>query len=179
MALAGYEPDQKTMSLRGVERRLGCGQGDEGEDGGGDRLVVLGQAAIAAGRVEGSLDQPALLDDLRLDGARVAPDHLDAQRVVRRHGLVGLLRVVAAVGKHALELRNAPAHLVEQQGRDVAVLHFGGMNDKAVGRPNVSTKAWILRPLTFLPALYPTASAGSGAGWLASLLAPRPPFPPT
>ena len=62
---------------------------------------------------------------------RVAPDHLEAQRVVGGRGLVGLLRVVAAVGEHALEPGKALADLVQQQGRAVAVLHPGGVDDEA------------------------------------------------
>ena len=94
-------------------------------------LVVLGEAAVAAEPGEGALDHPAPLDHLEADRMAVAPDYFQAERVVGRGGFIGLLGVVAAVGKYALQPREAPAHLVQQQGRAVAVLHGGRVHHQA------------------------------------------------
>jgi hypothetical protein len=41
---------------------------------------------------------------------------------------------------------------VEDQSGPVAVLDRGGVDDDRIGSPSLSTRAWILRPFTYLPA---------------------------
>ena len=123
---------------------------DEGQQGRGEVLEVLGQAPAPTKPGEGPLHNPPPLDDFEADRVRIAADHLQPQTVARCR-FIGLLRIVARIGEDALQPRKAELDLVKYKPRAVAVLKAGRMDDEAIGKPNVSTREWILRPFTFFP----------------------------
>jgi hypothetical protein len=66
--------------------------------------------------------------------------------------VVNLPGIVAAIGPDRFEPREALADLAEGQPGPVAVPDRGGVYDYPIGIPSLSTRAWILRPFTCLPA---------------------------
>jgi len=65
--------------------------------------------------------------------------------------------IVAAIGPYQFEPGEMPAYLVEDEHGPIAVLDRGGVDDDPHRSPSLSTRAWILRPVTRLPTSYPTS----------------------
>ncbi len=105
------------------------GEGNEGGQGFGKVLEVLGKTPVSAEPGEGALDHPAARQD---DEALhvVAPlDDLHAQQRHLCHRSVNLPRVVAAIGLDQFEPREAPSYLVEHQPGAVAILDRGRVDN--------------------------------------------------
>src|ERR1700724_1612302 len=95
------------------EGQLDGGEGNEGGQGFGKVLEILGKPPVSAEPGEGALDHPAAGQD---DGAPhvVAPfDDLHAQQGHLCHRSVTLPRVVAAISPDQFEPWEAPSYLVE------------------------------------------------------------------
>lgn len=117
------------------EGELDGGQGDEGEQGVGEVLVVLGETPVAAKPGEGALDDPATRQDDEA-GHVVAPfDDLDPEGGNLGGGLIDLSGVVASVGPDQFEPWEAVADLIEHQAGTVAILDAGGVDDDPHRQP--------------------------------------------
>ena len=128
------------------------GEGNEGGQGFGKVFEVLGETPVASESGESALDNPAARQD---DEALhvVAPlDDLRAQRRHLCHRSVNLPGVVAAIGPDQFEPREAPAYLVEDEPGPSRSWIAAEWTTTRIGSPSVSTRAWILRPFTCLPA---------------------------
>ena len=63
----------KASYARVAGGRTGWWRGDGGQDGGGEGLVISGEAAVVAVPGEAPLEHSAPLDHLKADGAGIAP----------------------------------------------------------------------------------------------------------
>src|ERR1700724_2108936 len=112
------------------EGQLDGGERNEGGQGFGEILEVLGKTPVSAEPGEGALDHPAARQDDEALHIIAALDDLHAQDGQFGRGRLDLPGVVAAVGPDQFEPGEAPAYLVEDQPGTVAVLEGGGVDDE-------------------------------------------------
>lgn len=105
------------------------GEGDEGEEGVGEVLIVLGEATIAAEPGESSLDDPSSRQHDEALGVVGSLDDFELQGGKLGDGFGDLAGVVAAVGPDKFEPGEARAYLVEHEGGAVPILNAGRVND--------------------------------------------------
>ena len=129
------------------EQRDGCGveEGACGVDGG---LEVFCQPSIAPDPREEPLDDPAPRVNGEADLIGVLAHDLDDDQRCRGDLFPG----ISAVGEDALDGREDAPRDSQKRSAAVAVLDVAGCGSSTRPRPSVSTSAWRLRPLTFLPA---------------------------
>ena len=135
------------------EGQLDRGEGNEGGQGFGEVLEVLGETPIAAETGKGALDHPAARQDdeaLRV----VAPlDDLHAQQRHLCHRSVNLPRAAAAIGPVSVRAKGSACVFCRGRARP-----HRGPGSRSSGRRRASAAlhcrpgAWILRPFTCFPA---------------------------
>ena len=124
--------------------------GDEGGDGFGEVLEVLGEAPVAPEPGEGAFDHPAARQHDKALHIVAPLDDLHGQPWHLCQGGINLPCIVAAIGPDQFEPREAPADFGENQRGSVAVLDAAEWTMTCIGNPSPSTGARILQPLTSL-----------------------------
>src|SRR4051794_816029 len=143
----------QTLGLRSGEpsdSELDRGQDNEGGQGLGEVLEVLGETPVSSEPGKGTLNHPpARQHDKTLHV--VAPlDDLHAQHRPLCHCSFNLPGVVAAIGPDQFEPREAAAYLVEDQPGPVAVLDRGGVDNDPHRQPFAIDQGVDLAPLDLL-----------------------------
>jgi len=124
---------------------------NESSQSSGEVLEILGKTPVSSEPGEDAFDHPPPGQDN--EALHVAPlDDLHAQHRHLCHGSCNLPGVVTAIGPDHFEPGQAPAYLVENQRALPRSWIAAEWTKTRIGSPSVSTNAWILRPLTFLPA---------------------------
>ena len=94
-------------------------------------FIVLAHSAKSSQPGEGSLHHPAAGQEFESLDIIASLDDLDAQAGVGGDGVVHLPGVVSVVGPDQFEPVEPLAYFVEDQGRAVAILDAGGVDDHA------------------------------------------------
>lgn len=105
------------------------GEADESGGGSGIALEVARQASVVTDPGQGSLDDPAFgHDDEAVQLVAFDNFQFPGTRLCDSGG--GVRPLVTGIGEDAFDEReHAPGATIENQGRAVAVLHVGRMND--------------------------------------------------
>src|SRR3569833_1930560 len=96
--------------------------------GGSGAFEVSCQASAPAEPCEGTLDNPALGQELEAFDAGRSPDNLDCPRPAMGKCADELLAAVNPIGKDMLEPGKALSHAFQQGDRTVDILNVGGKN---------------------------------------------------